>query len=285
MTEDSKTALVLAGGGSLGAIQAGMLAALCAARASADFIVGASAGAINAGYFAACPSFERASALGTIWRMINRADIMPFTFGNALNLVLRRGHLFENGPLRALLERHIRYRRLEDAAIPVHVVASDVLTGEEVVLSRGPVVEAILASAAIPGLFPPVRIGGRDLVDGGVANNTPISTAIRMGATRVIVLPTGFACALSRPPRGIATRAMSAISHLIARQLVADIEHYAPRAHISVVPSLCPLDVSPYDYSCCAGLVDRAEANTRAWIEAGGLEATGVPEMLHEHRH
>ena len=106
-----------------------------------------------------------------------------------------------------------------------------------------------------------------------------------MGATRVIVLPTGFACALSRPPSGVAARAMNAISHLVARQLVADIEHYGPHAHISVVPSLCPLDVSPYDYSCCAGLVDRAEATTRAWIEAGGLEATGVPEMLHEHRH
>ncbi len=207
---------------------------------------------------------------------------MPLTLNIALNLVMRRGYLFHNGALRALLERHIRYPRLEDAAIPVHVIASDVLTGDEVVLSKGPVVEAILASAAIPGVFPSVRIGGRDLVNGGVANNTQLSTAIRLGEARVIVLPTGFACALSRPPNSAAARAMQAISHLVARQLVADIEHYATRTEISVVPSLCPLDVSPYD---CAGLVDRSEANTRARIEGGGLKGTGVPDSLREHRH
>ncbi|MGA9847278.1 MAG: patatin-like phospholipase family protein [Roseiarcus sp.] len=286
MASIGKTAFVLAGGGSLGAVQAGMLAALCDAGTVADFVVGASAGAVNAGFFAAEPSLEGARAMGAAWRGVTRADVMPLTFGNALNVVMRRGYLFHNGPLRSLLERHIHYARLEDAAVPVHIVASDVLTGDEVVLSQGPVIDAILASAAIPGVFPPVRIDGRDLVDGGVANNTPISTAIRLGARHVIVLPTGFACALSRPPSGAAARAMNAISHLVARQLVADIEHYGAHARISVVPCICPNDVSPYDYSSCAGLVDRAETIARAWIEGGGLKGSGVvPEMLHEHRH
>ena len=194
-----KTALVLAGGGSLGAVQAGMLAALCDKGIAADFVVGASAGAINAGFFAANPTRDGARALCAIWRAIRRADVMPVTARNALNLFLRRGYLFDNSALRALLARHIRYRRLEEAAMPVHVVASDILSGEEVVLSRGPTIEAILASAAISGVFPSVRIDGRELVDGGVANNTPISTAIRFGGHRVIVLPTGFAC---RPTAG-----------------------------------------------------------------------------------
>lgn len=96
--------------------------------------------------------------------------------------------------------RHLPYAQLQDAAIPIHIVASDMVTGEEVLLSKGLAVDAVLASAAIPGVFPPVRIEGRLLVDGGVANNTPISTALRLGATRIIVLPTGFACSLKRVP-------------------------------------------------------------------------------------
>jgi NTE family protein len=279
------TALVLAGGGSLGAVQAGMLGALTAAGETFDFIVGASVGAINAGYFAADPFEAGARRLEGIWRTITRHDVMPINIATALNVVRRRGYLFDNEALRALLERHIAYKLLEQAAIPVHIVATDVLTGDEVVLSQGPVIEAILASSAIPGIFPPVRIDGRDLVDGGVANNTPISTAIRLGAKRLIVLPTGFACALRSPPRGVAARAMHAISQLVSRQLVNDIEYYASRAEILVVPSLCPLEISPYDFSACAGLVDQSEAKTHAWIEAGGLHDAGVPPELLEHSH
>jgi NTE family protein len=281
----SKTALVLAGGGSLGAVQAGMLGALCAVAEPIDFIVGASVGAINAGYFAADPTLAGARRLEAIWRSITRHDVMPLTLSNAMNVLRRRGYLFDNKALRALLERHIPYKLLENAAIPVHVVATDVLTGDEVVLSQGPAIEAILASAAIPGVFPSIRIGGRELVDGGIANNTPVSTAVHLGATRLIVLPTGFACALRVAPTGAAARAMHAISQLVSRQLVSDIAYYADKAKICVVPSLCPLDISPYDYSACAGLVDQAEARTRAWIEAGGLQTSGAPDSLLEHAH
>lgn len=93
--------------------------------------------------------------------------------------------------------------------------------------SRGPVVEAVLASSAIPGIFPPVSLNGQDLVDGGVANNTPISVAIKLGAQRVVVLPTGFACALPHPPVTAIAQVLHALSLLIARQLVSDLERYA----------------------------------------------------------
>lgn len=285
MPPHSKTALVLAGGGSLGAVQAGMLQALCAAGASFDFVVGASVGALNAGFFAADPTLAGARRLAALWRAVTRADVMPATLATALNVILRRGYVFDNRALRALIQRHIPYARIEDAALALHIVATDILTGEEVVLSRGPTLEAILASAAVPGVFPSVRIDGRDLADGGIANNTPISTAIRLGASHVVVLPTGFACALRQPPKGAAAQAMHAISQLIARQLVNDIDRYAAQARICVAPTLCPLDVSPYDYSACGRLVDDAEARTGAWIAAGGLGSTGAPDALREHRH
>src|SRR5207244_11787485 len=80
--------------------------------------------------------------------------------------------------------------------------AREAMERAQAVLSSGPAVTALLASAAIPAVFPPVLLDGRFLLDGGVSNNTPISIAVEMGATRVIVLPTGVSCSLQAPPRG-----------------------------------------------------------------------------------
>jgi NTE family protein len=194
--------------------------------------------------------------------------------------------MVESAALRRLLEKHLPYKRLEDAVVPMYVVATDMLLGEEVVLSSGSVVDAVLASTAIPGVFPPVRVGGRDLVDGGVANNTPISTAIALGASRVFVLPTGFACGLKTLPKSAIGRALHALSLLVTRQLVGDIERFCTQVALHVVPPLCPVDNSPYDYTACAMLIDRAVKTTREWIDGGGLvQPRGVPHQMADHRH
>ena len=273
------TAFVFAGGGSLGAVQVGMLQALTEHGVQPDFVVGASAGAINAAFFAAYPTRDGADALDALWRGLKRRDVMPMGVRDLLRMAVRRDHLIEQAGLRRLLERHLPYRRLEDATIPMHAVATDLVLGHETLLSQGPVVEAVLASAAIPGVFPPVRINGRDLIDGGVANNVPISSALALGATRVVVLPTGFACGLRRVPASAIGRALHALSLLIARQLTHDIERYSARTALHVVPPLCPVDASPYDYSACGKLIDRARASTRIWIGDGGLERPcGIPD-------
>lgn len=287
MDGSSKTAFVLAGGGSLGAVEVGMLRALAAVGLRPDLIVGASAGAINGAHFAAQPTPEGVSRLEQVWRGIRRRDVMPLGLRDLWRIAWRRDHMVDPSGLRHLLERHLGYRRLEEAQVPMHVVATDRLLGTEVVISAGPVVDAVLASTAIPGVFPPVVIGGRELIDGGVANNTPISTAIRLGARRLVVLPTGFACALKRVPDSAIGQALHALSLLVARQLIADIERYARDAALHVVPPLCPVDSSPYDYSACAQLIERAAATTREWIERGGLERSdlGVPHEMVEHTH
>jgi NTE family protein len=285
-TSARRTAFVLAGGGSLGAVEVGMLQALLDWGETPEFMVGASAGAINAAYFAADPTPAGASELERLWRTLKRRDVFPLDLHSVFGLLRRRDHLVDSHGLRRLLERHLRYRRLEDAAVPIHVVATDMLTGDEVLLSAGPVIDAVLASTAIPGVFPPVPIGGRLLVDGGVANNTPISTAVGLGATRIIVLPTGFACALQRAPSGAVARAMHALSLLVTRQLVQDAERFADGPiELRIVPSLCPLETSPYDYSAAATLITQARACTGRWLENGGLEYGGTPGELQEHHH
>jgi len=279
-----RTAFVMAGGGSLGAVEVGMLQALLDWGETPAFMVGASAGAINTAYFAGDPTPAGAHELERIWCALKRRDVFPFNFGSVIGLLRRRDHLVNSDGLRHLLERYLPYKRIEDAALPIHLVATDMLTGQEVLLSAGPVVDAVLASAAIPGVYPPVQIGGHLLIDGGVANNTPISVAIGLGATRIIVLPTGFACALDKAPSGAIARAMHALSLLVARQLVHDADRLAQGAvELRIVPSLCPLDVSPYDYSAAAVLIARAKADTHRWLKQGGLDQAGTPAQLREH--
>ncbi len=284
--ESHTTAFVLAGGGSLGAVEVGMLQALLAWGEKAPaFVVGASAGAINGAYFAADPTPQGVAKLEQLWAGIRRQDLFPLNLRSLLGMLTRRAHLVDSAGLRRLLEQHLPYVQLQDATIPIHIVASDMVTGEEVLLSGGPAVDAVLASTAIPGVFPPVHVDGRLLVDGGVANNTPISTAIRLGATRIIVLPTGFACALKQVPTSAIGRAMHALSLLVARQLVQDAERFASSVELRIVPSLCPLDCSPYDYSAASQLIKRAAETTRAWLDGGGLERAGTPMQLQAHSH
>ncbi|MDW3683188.1 patatin-like phospholipase family protein [Cupriavidus sp. CV2] len=281
-----KTAFVFAGGGSLGAVEAGMLRELVAWGVKPDMVIGASAGAINGAYYACNPHVAGTNQLEALWRGLRRAEVMPWSWRSLFGMLRgQRAHLVDSAALKRLLSRHFGDMAMERAEVPLYVVATDMATGAEVVLSSGSLVQSVLASAAIPGVFPPVLLGGRQLIDGGVANNTPVSTAIRLGATRVVVLPAGFACARRREPRGPIDHAFNALSLLVARQLVQDLERWADHAHISVVPPLCPLDVSPYDYTQCGTLIDRAAAATLAWLNADGLNSRHIPGALSPHSH
>jgi len=141
-----KTAFVLAGGGSFGAIQVGMLHSLVAHGVTADMVVGSSVGAMNAAYYAGIPTVEGIEQLAKIWRNLRRRDVFPITPLVLLGLVRKRDFLLGSEGLYRLVHTHLPYRNLEDARIPVHIVATDLLSGEAVVLSKGSAVQAIVAS-------------------------------------------------------------------------------------------------------------------------------------------
>ncbi len=279
-----KTAFVFAGGGSLGAVQAGMLRELTRRGVSADFVVGSSVGAMNASYFASAPNPAGIEKLEKIWRGLRRHDVFPVTMRSVLGLLGRPGNLIDPSNLRSLLERHLPFRNLEDAMIPVHVIATN-LGGSAVCLSSGPAVDAIMASAAIPGAFPPVHIGEDHLMDGAVASNTPVLMAAKLGATRIIAFPAGFACAIHAPPSGAIARVLHAITLMIANQMVRDMKELAGVIDVFTVPNLCPLDISPFDFSCADQLIEGAADNTRRWIKEGGLTHSRIPETLLPHSH
>jgi NTE family protein len=153
---------------------------------------------------------------------------------------------------------------LEDAAAALHVVATDVLTGEEILLSAGPAVDAILASAAIPGIFPAVRWGSRLLADGGIVNNTPISHAVELGADQIVVLPALCAERLTRPPRGVLGATMTAVARTISRRFEEDLTRYADAAELIILPSPATGGVLPTDFSRAEELIAEGLRTARA---------------------
>lgn len=283
-----KTALVLSGGGSLGAVQVGMLQALSRTPLAVDMIIGASVGALNGAFFAENPTPEGADNLAQLWCSLHRRDIFPLSLLTGLRaLALRRDHLTNAGALQSLIRRALGMRRIEQAKIPLHIVATDALSGLAVVLSAGDAETALLASTAIPVVFPQVRIADQFLVDGGISGNTPIATAVKLGAKRIVVLPTGTSCAADTPPRGMVALALHMLSLLSARQLDRDVQHFSGDASITIVPPLCPLAVSVFDFSQTAALISRSREETANWFASGGLNRTGpLPlPLAHHHRH
>ena len=278
-----KTAFVLAGGGSFGAIQVGMLRALVAHGVKPDFVVGASVGALNGMYFCCDPTAAGVARLEGIWCELKRRDVFPVTLRRVVGMFFESASLVDPCGLRELVERHLSRCHLESAAIPMHIAATNLLSGASVLISCGPALEAILASCAIPAAFPPVRIGDDYLIDGAIASNTPVINAVALGATRLVVLPTGFACALEAPPATAIASAFHALNLLVARQLVRDLEQLAGQVDVTTVPPLCPLSVSPYDFSRAHELIERAAHSTRRWLDGGGLTQQRIPGALRPH--
>ena len=278
------TAFVLSGGGSLGSVQVGMLLALAEREVVPDFIVGTSVGAINAAYLAGHRGIDGVRSLAEIWSGLSRRDIFPTDPLRLIRVAARREAGFANpAPLRRLLERHLGYDRIEDAGCSLTVVATEVATGREVHVARGNVVDAVMASAALPGVFPPVQVGAHLLMDGGVVNNTPISAAVAHGADVVYVLPTGYACALAGAPKSPIGMAMHAVTVAIQQRLISDVQALQGSVMLRVAPPLCPLSVSPVDFSHTEELVQRARASTLRWLQEPAAADQSQHLRLHSH--
>ena len=279
------TAFVLSGGASLGAVQVGMLRALADEGVTPDLIVGTSVGALNGAWIASRPDAAGIDALADLWLSLSRKEIFPtHPIAGLLGFLGRRPHLIPSGGLRRMLSEQLGFARLEDAPIPFHVVATDVISGTDVLLSSGDAVDAIAASAAIPGIFPPVNINGRGLMDGGVVNNTPLSHAVALGADRVWVLPTGYSCDLPALPQSALTMALHALTLTINHRLAVDIARFEQAADLHVIRPLCPVATSGADFSNAATLIERSHAATLGWL-ATCPPSTGQATLLEPHRH
>jgi len=237
-----RTVFVLGGGGNLGAVQVGMLRALLEADVHPDAVVGASVGAINGAVLAFNPGLAGVDRLEDQWRPLRRSRVFPLRVSVLAQGVLNGAHgLVAPTGLRSVLAgTGLTGTRLEDAPTDLYVVATDVGSGRPVVLSGGDTVEALLASAAIPRVFPPVEVDGRRLVDGAVQSAVPLAQALQLGAEKTYVLPAHPGAAAA--PTGATV-------------------HFLP------VPPVAAR-VRPYDFHSAGLLIESAYAGTRAWLAA-----------------
>ncbi|MEM7091795.1 MAG: patatin-like phospholipase family protein [Actinomycetota bacterium] len=270
---------MLSGGASLGSVQVGMAMALYEADVRPDLIFGTSIGAINGAFLA---SGKTPDQLADVWRRLERSDLFPVELvAGFRGLTGRQEYLVSNRGVTKMLRRHIPFAQIEQAAIPLTVIATEARTGAEVPLDYGPLIPALLASSALPGIFPSVGIHGRSLIDGGVSNNVPITRAIQAGATEVWVLCPGYSCALATTPTSAAAMALHAIALLVSQRLQVELEHHDYPVPVRMVPPPCPITVGATDFSQSAQLIERAYAGTKHWLGIGCPFA--LPLVPHAH--
>jgi NTE family protein len=186
-----ETAFVLGGGGVLGAHEIGMLRALSEAGIRPDVVVGTSVGAINGAFVAADPE-GAAAKLGQMWQ--GEALGLAFSetlWGRAVRLARSGTHLHSIEPLRQLLDDTLPGDDFADLELPFHCVAASIERASPRWFSSGPIVPAVLASCAVPGLLPPVEVDGEHYFDGGLVHSIPVGRAVALGARTVYVLQVG----------------------------------------------------------------------------------------------
>ena len=256
MSEDGRgprTTLILGGGGSRGAVGVGLYRALAELGIRIDLIVSSSIGAVNGALIAAGLSPEE---LGDNWKALRSRDVLGSRL-RFLRLLTGASSVFSNSSLRDLLRRRPPVRSFSELQTPLAIVATDLETGESVVLTEGDLIEAILASTALPGLFPPIPWQGRRLVDGGLSNNVPIDLAIERGAERVIGMLCG--CAKGLPGRAnFITVLGQSFSLAINARYRCDVRMYQPRGELHILEPCLEPNLELLDFDRAWTLIESA---------------------------
>lgn len=262
-----ETAFVLSGGGVLGAVQVGQLHALIERGILPDVVVAASVGALNGAQIAAEPTPESVERMAHTWMRLRSDDLFPGSrVAKAWNIVSRGDHIYPNDGIRRLVER-VPVRTFEECAVSFHTCATNLRTGEECWFSSGPLMPAILASTALPGIFPPVAIDGERYVDGGVVNNVPISRAIDLGARKIYVLTCSAPQRDSRPIHRPLDVLVQAFAHSRAARVSLDHERFAGRAEIVLMPTFDPGFIRYDDPSQSERLISRARELSQRFLD------------------
>jgi NTE family protein len=286
----SQTALVLAGGGTRGATQVGMLQVLTEHGFVPDRIYGSSVGAVNGVAFAGDPTRRGVERMTEIWRGLTREAVYPQGRLHGPWLYLQqRDSVYVNTWLRKVIEDGIGFERLEDAVIPVEVVATSLTDGRERWFTYGPAVEAVLASSAVPAIFPPVEIDGERFIDGGVVNNVPVRRAIEGGASRIVVLLCSPPVYTPTSPRRPVEAMLNALLISIHARFSRDMAQLPPGVEVIVCSGSEGGTRDFDDFSTTEALIEHGRAEATDVVRRYGLglpgtaESTppvGVPEAL-----
>ena len=222
----------------LGAAEVGMLQALLERGITPDLVVGSSVGALNGVAVAADPTAAAVERLCATWSQLHAKDIFTSSYvGQISNLVRHGTYLHRNDGLRKLIDEAAPGARIEDLPVAFQCVAASIETASAHWFSEGPVVDAVLASCAVPGLLAPVLIGGQHFMDGGLVRSVPVGRAVDLGARRVFVLHVGRIEQPLRVPRRPWDVALVAFEITRRHQLSDDLARVPEGVEIHILPT------------------------------------------------
>ena len=231
-----RTAFVLGGARNLGAMQVGMLQALLGAGVAPDLVIGCSVGAINGAAVAADPTSGGVEALETLWTALSRRDVWPVHPRRTPLQLVRRGiSVNGNEGLRAIVAGHLP-ATFEELAVPFACVATDLGSGRARWFDGGPLHDAVLASAALPGLLPPVEVDGRALIDGAVVDVVPVARAVALGADRLFVLQIKDLDEAAPPPKRPVDVLLRAFAISRNARFIHELATLPPTVEVHVMP-------------------------------------------------
>jgi NTE family protein len=253
-----------------------MIRALLERGVRPDLVVGTSVGALNGAAVAARPELEMVDVLESVWLNLDEDRVFGDSlFARTANLVKSRTHLHSNRPLRQLLERMLPASAFEDLRVPFQCVAANIERAAEHWFSEGPLVEAILASCAVPGILPPVELNGEHFIDGGVVNSIPIERAVDLGANEIYVLHVGRIERPLSPPRNPWQVAMVAFEIARRHRFAHDMATLPDGVTAHVLPTGEPepprySDISQLryrDFKAVAARIKRAHRAAAAYLD------------------
>ncbi|NEK56510.1 patatin-like phospholipase family protein [Geodermatophilus sabuli] len=275
------TAFVLGGGGVLGAAEVGMLQALFEHGVQPDLVVGTSVGAINGALVAADPTSGVVSRLRGVWEELASAQVFAGSvFARMGTLARTRTHLHPREPLRELLEAHLPVRTFAELRVPFQCVAASIERAAEHWFSDGSLVDAVLASCAVPGLLPAVELDGEHYLDGGLVHSIPVGRAVALGAGTIYVLHVGRIDRPLRPPTRPWEVALVAFEIARRHRFAADLAALPPGVTVHVLPSGEPDppatgNLRYRDFSAVPARIDRAHAAAGGHLDAIGARGDG----------
>lgn len=261
--QPSPVALVLCGGGSRGAMQVGFYRAIRELGWPVDLVIGSSIGALNGACVAAGMPVEE---MARWWGPIGRRDVARFSLRGVFTPA-RHPALFSLDPLRQLLRKVLPVTRFEALPIPLTIVTTSLQRGKPVYWGgAGDMIEPLVASMSLPGVFPPVAIDGDQFVDGGIANNVPLDKAVELGARTILMVNCTCCDASARPFRGAVAVLARSFAIALDRKFSAELERFGTLVRVHCVQPRFPHEVDLLDFRYTAGLIEAAYQQTMGYF-------------------
>jgi len=271
-------AFVLSGGGNRGALQVGALQVLLERDVRPDMLVGTSAGALNAAFLASDPTSAGTQQLAEVWKRVTKEDICPGSRLSVLWRLIRNCEsLYPNTNLQRFLRRYLRAARLKyfgdiTSGVRLYIVAARLDTGAARVFGDNPndlLLDALMASTALPPVYPPWRCNGVAYIDGAVAADLPVRIAVERGAREIYALHINSPFQPNRRLRGVLDITSRALSALLQQRYQYDLQVVTewPNVKLHYIPLLAYGEVPLWDLHHTAAMIAEGRAVMEAYLD------------------